>query len=103
MDVCTPGMMGKMSEARILALIHADTIIIDEVSMVRADLLDAIEAHQLDPRERQWLTSVRNAFCHNSYYKIDMQQIEKKLPTIIQQIVEIVQRITDKASHPSNQ
>ncbi len=66
------------------------------------DLLDAIEAHQLDPRERQWLTSVRNAFCHNSYYKIDMQQIEKKLPTIIQQIVEIVQRITDKASHPSN-
>lgn len=67
------------------------------------DLLDAIEAHQLNPRERQWLTSVRNAFCHNSYYKIDMQQIEKKLPTIIQQIVEIVQRITDKASHPSNQ
>ena len=67
------------------------------------DLLDAIEAHQLDPRDRQWLTSVRNAFCHNSYYKIDMQQIEKKLPTIIQQIVEIVQRITDKASRPSNQ
>jgi len=69
---------------------------------LRSDLLDAIEAHQLNPRERQWLTSVRNAFCHNSYYKIDMQQIEKKLPTIIQQIVEIVQRITDKASHPSN-
>ena len=43
MDVCTPGMMGKMSEARILALIHADTIIIDEVSMVRCDIIDAID------------------------------------------------------------
>ncbi len=43
MDVCTPGTMGKMSEARILALIHADTIIIDEVSMVRCDIIDAID------------------------------------------------------------
>ena len=43
MDVCTPCTMGKMSEARILALVHADTIIIDEVSMVRCDVVDAID------------------------------------------------------------
>ena len=43
MDVCTPGTMGKMSEARVLTLIHTDTIIIDEVSMVRCDIIDAID------------------------------------------------------------
>jgi len=43
MDVCTPGTMGKMSEARILTLIHTDTIIIDEISMVRCDIIDAID------------------------------------------------------------
>ena len=43
MDVCTPGTMGKMSKARILTLIHTDTIIIDEVSMVRCDIIDAID------------------------------------------------------------
>ena len=43
MDVCTPGTIGKMSEARILTLIHTDTIIIDEVSMVRCDIIDAID------------------------------------------------------------
>ena len=43
MDVCTPGTMGKMNEARILTLIHTDTIIIDEVSMVRCDIIDAID------------------------------------------------------------
>ena len=43
MDICVPGTMGKMSEARILALVHADTIIIDEVSMVRCDIIDAID------------------------------------------------------------
>ena len=43
MDVCMPGTMGKMSEARIHALIHADTIIIDEVSMVRCDIIDAVD------------------------------------------------------------
>ena len=43
MDVCTPGTMGKMSEARIMTLIHTDTIIIDEVSMVRCDIMDAID------------------------------------------------------------
>jgi len=43
MDVCTPGTMGKMSEARIQTLLHTDTIIIDEVSMVRCDIIDAID------------------------------------------------------------
>ena len=43
MDICVPGICGKMSEARILTLIHADTIIIDEVSMVRCDVMDAID------------------------------------------------------------
>ena len=43
MDVCMPGTMGKMSETRIQALIHADTIIIDEVSMVRCDIIDAVD------------------------------------------------------------
>ena len=43
MDVCMPGTMGKMNEARILTLIHTDTIIIDEVSMVRCDVIDAID------------------------------------------------------------
>jgi hypothetical protein len=42
-DVCTPGTMGKMSEARIQTLLHTDTIIIDEVSMVRCDIIDAID------------------------------------------------------------
>lgn len=43
MEVCTPGTYGKLNEARILSLIHADTIIIDEVSMVRCDIVDAID------------------------------------------------------------
>jgi tetratricopeptide (TPR) repeat protein len=43
MDVCTPETYGKMSDTKILALIHADTIIIDEVSMVRCDVMDAID------------------------------------------------------------
>ena len=43
MDVRTPGTMGKMNEARIQTLLHTDTIIIDEVSMVRCDIIDAID------------------------------------------------------------
>lgn len=43
MDACFPGTCGKMSQTRILSLIHADTIIIDEVSMVRSDVMDAID------------------------------------------------------------
>jgi energy-coupling factor transporter ATP-binding protein EcfA2 len=43
MQVCTPGTLGKMNQAKILTLLHADTIIIDEVSMARCDLIDAID------------------------------------------------------------
>lgn len=43
MEACFPGTCGKMSQARILSLVHADTIIIDEVSMVRSDVMDAID------------------------------------------------------------
>lgn len=43
LEVCVPGTCGKMSETKILALLHADTIIIDEVSMVRCDIIDAID------------------------------------------------------------
>lgn len=43
LETCAPGTCGKMSEEKILALIHADTIIIDEVSMVRCDIVDAID------------------------------------------------------------
>ena len=44
MEACMPGTVGHMSQSHILSLIHADTIIIDEVSMVRADVMDAIDA-----------------------------------------------------------
>ncbi|MBQ7664905.1 MAG: AAA family ATPase [Bacteroidaceae bacterium] len=43
LEVCTPGTCGRMNEERILTLVHADTIIIDEVSMVRCDIVDAID------------------------------------------------------------
>ena len=43
LEVCTPGTCGKLNDARILTLAHADTIIIDEVSMVRCDIVDAID------------------------------------------------------------
>lgn len=44
MSVCVPGTVGKLSEARIHTLLHADTIIIDEVSMLRCDIVDAIDS-----------------------------------------------------------
>ena len=43
LQVCAPGTCGAMNKARILTLLHADTIIIDEVSMVRCDIIDAID------------------------------------------------------------
>jgi len=43
MEACVPDTCGKMSQARILSLVYADTIIIDEVSMVRCDVMDAID------------------------------------------------------------
>lgn len=42
-EVCVPDTCVKMNESRIKSLLHADTIIIDEVSMVRCDVMDAID------------------------------------------------------------
>ena len=42
-EACMPRTCGKMNEQKILTLLHADTIIIDEVSMVRCDVIDAID------------------------------------------------------------
>lgn len=42
-EVCPIGTCGKLSQARIMTILHADTIIIDEVSMVRCDIIDAID------------------------------------------------------------
>ena len=43
MEVCSHDVIGKMNEQRIISLKHADTIIIDEVSMLRCDILDAMD------------------------------------------------------------
>ena len=43
MEACEPGTCGNMNEQRIQTLFHADTIIIDEVSMVRCDVMDAVD------------------------------------------------------------
>jgi len=43
LEVCTPGTIGEMNQAKILTLIHSDTIIIDEISMARCDLIDAVD------------------------------------------------------------
>lgn len=43
LQVCEPFTMGKMDQDRILTVIHTDTFIIDEVSMVRCDIMDAID------------------------------------------------------------
>lgn len=43
LEACLPGTCGRMGKSRILTLLHADTIIIDEVSMVRPDVIDAID------------------------------------------------------------
>lgn len=43
MEVCDANVRGKMNKSRILALRYADTVIIDEVSMLRCDIVDAID------------------------------------------------------------
>ncbi len=43
MEVCGPDTCGKMNDTKIKTLFRADTIIIDEVSMVRCDIMDAID------------------------------------------------------------
>ena len=43
LEVCTPETCGRMNATKISTLRHVDTIIIDEVSMVRCDIVDAID------------------------------------------------------------
>lgn len=43
LQACELDTIGVMNETKIVALRHADTIIIDEISMVRCDILDAID------------------------------------------------------------
>lgn len=43
LGICTPKTIGKMNYQRINVLKHTDTIIIDEVSMTRCDIIDAID------------------------------------------------------------
>lgn len=43
LDVCEPETFGNMSKSKIAALRSADTIVIDEVSMLRCDIVDAID------------------------------------------------------------
>lgn len=43
LGVLTPGYIGAMNENKIRAVRHIDGIIIDEVSMVRCDIMDAID------------------------------------------------------------
>lgn len=43
MSVCEPGTYGRLNEVRLAAIRHADTIIVDEASMVRCDIVDAMD------------------------------------------------------------
>lgn len=43
MSVCEPGTYGRLNDTRLTAIRHADTIIVDEVSMVRCDIVDAMD------------------------------------------------------------
>ena len=43
LGVCEPGSEGSMNKDKISAIKYADTIIIDEVSMLRCDIVDAID------------------------------------------------------------
>ena len=43
LGICERGTFGKLNENKIKMLLHANTIIIDEVSMVRCDIVDAID------------------------------------------------------------
>ncbi len=43
MSVCEPGTCGRLNETHLAAMRHADTIIVDEASMVRCDIVDAMD------------------------------------------------------------
>lgn len=43
LGICTSDAIGRMNQERIKTLRHTDTVIIDEVSMVRCDIMDAVD------------------------------------------------------------
>lgn len=59
------------------------------------ELLMNADPDRLDDEVIKWLTSVRNAFSHNNF-NMDMQEIDKTLPTIIDQIMKRVEESRSK-------
>lgn len=55
-------------------------------------LFDGIESRQLTNADCDRLIEIRNAFCHNTY-RINMDDLEKKLPTISIQIVKKIEKL----------
>ena len=49
LQICTPKTMGNINRSKISIIKRVDTIIIDEVSMVRCDIIDAID-YMFDPK-----------------------------------------------------
>lgn len=50
------------------------------------NLFDSIDSHQLTKDDCERLVEIRNAFCHNTY-RINIDDLQEKLPTIAIQIV----------------
>lgn len=59
-------------------------------------LFDGIESHQLTKDDCERLIEIRNAFCHNTY-RINIDDLQKKLPTIAIQIVEKIEKLLKNA------
>lgn len=55
-------------------------------------LFDGIESSQLTKDDCERLIEIRNAFCHNTY-RINIDDLQKKLPTIAIQIVEKIEEL----------
>lgn len=71
LQACEPGIVGQMNRTKIATLKHADTVIIDEISMVRCDTLDAI-----DSTMRYYLRSNRPFGGKQMVFCGDMFQLE---------------------------
>jgi hypothetical protein len=59
-------------------------------------LFDGIESSQLTKDDCERLTEIRNAFCHNTY-RINIDDLQKKLPTIVIQIVKKIEELLKEA------
>lgn len=71
LNACELGTVGTMNRTKIATLKHADTVIIDEISMVRCDTLDAI-----DSTMRYYLRSNRPFGGKQMVFCGDMFQLE---------------------------